>query len=167
MSYLFIKPVSAAARALYAPIVARHNAELRTESGFDVLVTEDTTIAPICSALVPLGIACELVNEYGIGGALDLRCRSSVWKTSVRLANAPGLIDATYRGQVMAAVDNRSAADSLVLRAGDRYFQLARCDGAPFGVIMVDEDKELSSTARGSGGFGSTGAAGAGAEATA
>lgn len=154
VSTLRVKPLSAEAAALYAPLVARHRTELANESGFDVVVTEPTTIEPGGCALVPLGIAAELIVD-GVPHAYDLRPRSSVWKTSVRLANSVGLIDATYRGQIMAAVDNRSTTAPLALKPGDRYFQLVRCDGAPFTVCLVDV---LSVTARGAGGFGSTGA---------
>lgn len=150
---LRVKPLSAEAAALYAPLVARHNSELACESGFDVVVAAAVTIEPGGCALVPLGIAAELIVG-GVPRAYDLRPRSSVWKTNVRLANSVGLIDATYCGQIMAAVDNRSPTAPLELKPGDRYFQLVRCDGAPFAVCLVDV---LSATERGDGGFGSTG----------
>jgi dUTP pyrophosphatase len=154
---LRVKVLNPDMRARYATSIERHNAELKYESGFDVLVSEATEIAPGASALVPLGIAAELVVD-GVNYAYDLRPRSSVWKTNIRLANSAGLIDATYRGQLMAAVDNRSNVLPLQLNAGDRFFQLVRCDGAPFSVQLLAEGEELSSTARGAGGFGSTGA---------
>ena len=79
--------------------------------------------------------------------------RSSISKTPIRLCNSVGLIDAGYRGEIMAAVDNIKQED-YTISAGQRLFQIVAMDGSPLSFELVDE---LSTTSRGAGGFGSTG----------
>ena len=79
--------------------------------------------------------------------------RSSISKTPIRLCNSVGLIDAGYRGEIMAAVDNIKQED-YTINFGQRLFQIVAMDGSPLSFELVDE---LSSTSRGAGGFGSTG----------
>ena len=76
-----------------------------------------------------------------------------VSKTPLRLCNAIGLIDAGYRGEIMAAVDNIKQ-ESYELEKGQRLFQLVSMDGGPIYFELVDI---LSTSKRGEGGFGSTG----------
>jgi len=95
--------------------------------------------------------------------------RSSISKTRMRLANSVGIIDAGYRGDVIAAVDTIGVFGSTdiwtiwketlsPIRKYDRYFQLCSPDLSPFIVHIVDTESELGSpTERGAGGFGSTG----------
>jgi dUTP pyrophosphatase len=80
--------------------------------------------------------------------------RSSISKTPLRLANSVGLIDAGYRGVLLAAVD---VARSFDVRAGDRYFQLVKPDLLPWTRIHIVEEIPGGPTLRGEGGFGSTG----------
>jgi len=87
----------------------------------------------------------------------------------MRLANSVGIIDAGYRGDVIAAVDTIGVFGSTdiwtiwketlsPIRKYDRYFQLCSPDLSPFIVHIVDTESELGSpTERGAGGFGSTG----------
>ena len=87
--------------------------------------------------------------------ALFLIVRSSTGtKTPLRQANAPGLIDQGYRGNIMAAVDNTSP-QPFTATMYSRLFQLMACDGVPFDEVRFVDD--LSATDRGAGGFGSTG----------
>ena len=79
--------------------------------------------------------------------------RSSISKTPLRLANAVGLIDAGYRGEIMAAVDNIKGEDYTV-EPNQRLFQLVAMNGSPISFEIVNE---LSKSSRGKGGFGSTG----------
>ena len=80
--------------------------------------------------------------------------RSSISKTPMRLANSVGLIDAGYRGVLMAAVDvNRQ----FHVQPGDRYFQLVKPDLLPWTKIHIVEEIPGGPTLRGEGGFGSTG----------
>ena len=80
--------------------------------------------------------------------------RSSISKTSIRLANPIGIIDKNYRGDVMVVVDNLSDKEVL-LQEGCCYFQIVAFSGnlPKFQISDVNTD-----TTRGTGGFGSTGA---------
>ena len=79
--------------------------------------------------------------------------RSSIAKTSLRLSNSIGLIDAGYRGEIMAAVDNIKNT-SYSVEVGQRLFQLVGMDGSEINFELV---QNLSASSRGSSGFGSTG----------
>ena len=81
-----------------------------------------------------------------------LYSRSSIVKTPLRLANSVGIIDAGYRGNIMAYVDNIKTEDYIVER-GTRLFQICSGDLSPLTFEMVNQ---LSETTRGIGGFGST-----------
>ena len=95
--------------------------------------------------------------------------RSSISKTRMRLANSVGIIDAGYRGDLIAAVDTIGIFGSTDIwhiwnetlapvKKYDRYFQVCAPDLSPFLVHLVETEQELSPpTERGTGGFGSTG----------
>ena len=95
--------------------------------------------------------------------------RSSISKTRMRLANSVGIIDAGYRGDIIAAVDTIGLFGSndiwhiwketlSPIQKYDRYFQLCAPDLSAFQVHIVDTEAELGApTTRGEGGFGSTG----------
>ena len=85
--------------------------------------------------------------------ALWLLPRSSLSKTPLRMANSVGLIDASYRGTIRAAVDHRGDTPYTV-RRGDRLFQLAAPSLCPLECMITDT---LPPSERGEGGFGSTG----------
>ena len=80
--------------------------------------------------------------------------RSSISKTPLMLANGVGIMDAGYRGECKVALKNISNSE-YVIQPYTRLVQACRPDLAPFGVRIVNE--EFDTTARGSGGFGSTG----------
>jgi dUTP pyrophosphatase len=80
--------------------------------------------------------------------------RSSISKTSIRLANSIGIIDKKYRGDVMVVVDNLADTDVL-FQEGCCYFQIVAFDG---NLPRYQVDKFDVVTSRGTGGFGSTGA---------
>ena len=79
--------------------------------------------------------------------------RSSISKTPLRQCNSVGLIDAGYRGEIMAAVDNIKQ-EPYRLEPGQRLFQLVAMDGSPISFELTDV---LTETDRGESGFGSTG----------
>ena len=79
--------------------------------------------------------------------------RSSISKTPLRLCNSIGLIDAGYRGEIIAAVDNIKE-QSYKINVGERLFQLVAMNGSEINFELVSE---LTETDRGTGGFGSTG----------
>ena len=82
--------------------------------------------------------------------------RSSISKTPLRLANSLGLIDAGYRGTLIAAVDNR-AAEPYTVNINDRLFQVVNSDLLPWDAIEIVDVIPGGETLRGEGGFGSTG----------
>ncbi len=120
-----------------------------TDSGFDLYVTEDITIQPFSQATIDHKVLCEPAFE----GGYYLYPRSSISKTPLRLANSVGIIDNTYRGHIMAKVDNISDSPFTV-RRGDRLFQLCHPSLLPLHVKFADSIN--TDTARGAGGFGST-----------
>ena len=97
---------------------------------------------------------------YGFGIALDipdghvglLFPRSSIANTMLSLSNSVGVIDSSYRGEIMAKFDIDQRAGNMY-QIGDRAIQLII---VPFPKIHFDRREELSSTERGTGGYGST-----------
>lgn len=122
-------------------------AKKNEDVGLDIPMLNDIIVpAGSTSFKIPLGIKTEPTHGY------MLVPRSSIVKTSLRLANSVGIIDKSYRGELMAVVDN-IGRDDTYLKTGSCYFQIVAFDGnLPCFTIQND----LSLTARGSGGFGST-----------
>lgn len=122
-------------------------------SGFDLLVTEPT----LCKAKTVTYVNFGLQAMTSDGSGFFLLPRSSLSKTPLRLANSVGLIDPTYRGSLIAALENTSDEDYMLARTS-RPVQIAISSLRPFDVIWATED--LPKTERGAGGFGSTGGTG-------
>ena len=116
--------------------------------GLDLFCPEQITIKPKESIKIKLGIACQTVENIGY----MLAPRSSISKTPLRLSNSIGIIDAGYRGELIAAVDNIKDEPYLIEK-GSRLFQIVSFTGIPVKFEVVNE---LTETTRGSGGFGST-----------
>ena len=111
---------------------------------------EELVLAPGARALVPCGFALALPE--GFEG--QVRPRSGLAaKYGVTVLNAPGTIDADYRGEVKVILINHGDAP-FVVRRGDRIAQLVV---APVSAFSFREETELDATDRGQGGFGSTG----------
>lgn len=154
-------------------------------SGFDLFVAE-TCVFPEKdkdSRFLDLGVKCEMIYcKKSVGKFIETvrskidesRCesrddeiglsyhtgfylypRSSISKTPLMLANHTGIIDAGYRGNMIAAVRSLSKQEYTVEK-GTRLFQIVSPTLCPVYVVIVPE-AELTSTERGSGGFGSTG----------
>lgn len=123
------------------------------DSGLDLIVQEDIIVPLKGMATIDFGIRCRRQTDQGHAGGYYLYPRSSISKTPLRMANSVGIIDAGYRGNIMAKVDNISNRD-VMIKKGDRLFQICMPDLRAFkvviGTVAVD-------TARGAGGFGSTG----------
>ena len=101
---------------------------------------------------VPTGLAAELEGEKN--AVLLIYARSSLaTKLGLAPANCVGVVDWDYRGELIVALHNASAEDR-VIQNGDRIAQLVV---TPIYRPEVCEAEELSDTARGAGGFGSTG----------
>ncbi len=121
--------------------------------GVDLFCTEDIVVPARGQATLDYKIVCKCEAYNGNLSAYYLYPRSSISKTPLRMSNSVGIIDAGYRGHIMAKVDNISDTDFIV-KAGDRYFQIC----VPFLVtptVVLAEVNDV--TERGAGGFGSTG----------
>ncbi|MEY2713267.1 MAG: hypothetical protein RLZZ217_85 [Planctomycetota bacterium] len=121
-------------------------------AGMDVhaAITEPMLLEPNRVVLVPTGFALAIPEGF----EAQVRPRSGLsTKHGVTVPNAPGTIDADYRGEVMVALINLGRADFTV-EPGMRVAQLVF---APVARADISEVAELSSTERGTGGFGSTG----------
>lgn len=115
-------------------------------------IAAPVTLPPLGRALVPTGIAIALPAGY----EAQVRPRSGLaLKQGLTILNAPGTIDADYRGEVGVILINLSDAPVTVNR-GDRIAQLVL---AKVERLAWNEVTELPTTSRGSGGFGSTGVA--------
>jgi len=107
-------------------------------------------LLPGARALIPTGFALELPQGY----EAQVRPRSGLaLKHGVTLLNSPGTIDADYRGELMVILVNHGT-EPFVVRRGDRIAQLVI---APVTQVEIATVGELGATARGRGGFGSTG----------
>ena len=142
---LKIRPFNAEVKQMYENHGHFHDGD----AGLDLFVINEQTISAGETTLIHLQIACENTENR----PYLVMSRSSIGKTPLRLANAIGLIDAGYRGEIMAVVDNIKTEDYTV-EPGQRLFQLVAMDGSPIHFELVEE---LSDTTRGGGGFGSTG----------
>ena len=123
------------------------------DAGADLTTTIDLTIAPGQRMLVPTGIAIALPPGYV---ALVHPRSGLAIKHGVCLLNAPGTVDAGYRGEIQCILINHDQKESLSLKRGDRIAQLViqRVEQADF-----IEVSQLPGSGRGVGGFGSTGSA--------
>jgi dUTP pyrophosphatase len=121
-------------------------------AGADVVaaLSEDLVLAPLARALVPTGFSLEIPAGYEV----QLRPRSGLaLNAGLTLLNAPGTIDADYRGPVGVIVANLGS-EPYTIHRGDRIAQMVV---APVIQALFREVNELGTTDRGTGGFGSTG----------
>lgn len=119
-------------------------------AGMDLRAAEDMTLSPGAKALVPTGLSIALPEGY----EAQVRPRSGLAvKHGVTVLNAPGTIDSDYRGEVKVPLINHGQQDFVIGR-GDRIAQLVI---APVTRIAWSEVEVLDDTARGAGGFGSSG----------
>ena len=113
-------------------------------------IEEPIVLGSLERALVPTGIFIELPQGY----EAQVRPRSGLAaKYGISVANAPGTIDADYRGEVKVIIINLSK-NSFTVNPGERSAQMVV---ARFEKVEWVEVEELSETVRGEGGFGSTG----------
>ncbi|QZY27842.1 dUTP diphosphatase [Nocardioides coralli] len=121
------------------------------DAGADLLTTVDVTLKPGERALVPTGIAVALPEGYV---ALVHPRSGLAARHGVSIVNAPGTVDAGYRGEVKVMLINHDTTEPVELRRGDRIAQLVvqRVERARFVEVA-----ELPESVRGAGGYGSTG----------
>ena len=119
-------------------------------AGMDVLAAEDVTLAPGARHAVATGLSVAIPAGYEI----QVRPRSGLaLKHGISVPNTPGTIDSDYRGELKVILINHGAEPFPIAR-GDRVAQLVL---APVTQAAWEEVAELDDTARGAGGFGSTG----------
>lgn len=123
------------------------------DAGADIYSRVDITLAPGERALVPTGIAIALPDGYV---ALVHPRSGLAIKNGVTMVNAPGTVDAAFRGELQCIMINHDVKDSVTFKRGDRIAQLVfqKVEHAEF--IEVNS---LPGSSRGDGGFGSTGRA--------
>ena len=119
-------------------------------AGYDLYASEDVSIAAHKYAAVGTGISIEMPDNI----EAQVRPRSGMaFKFGLTVLNAPGTIDADYRGEIRVCLINHSDTDYDV-HAGDRIAQIVFAAVAPTELMEVSQ---LGATERGEGGFGSTG----------
>lgn len=121
------------------------------DAGADIVSAVDITLAPGERALVPTGISIALPDGYV---ALVHPRSGLAIKHGVTMVNAPGTVDAGYRGELKLILINHDPSESVAFKRGDRVAQLViqQVERAEF-----IEVQELPGSGRGTDGFGSTG----------
>jgi dUTP pyrophosphatase len=121
------------------------------DAGCDLHSVEEVTIQPGARALVATGIALEI--PLGYVGLVHPRSGLAI-KNGMSLVNAPGTIDAGYRGEIKVILINHDQVDAFTVHVGDRIAQLVLQEVAQ---ATFEEVADLSHSQRGEGGFGSSG----------
>ncbi len=121
------------------------------DAGADLTTTVDVALAPGERMLVPTGVRLALPDGYV---ALVHPRSGLAARYGVSIVNAPGTVDAGYRGEVKVLLVNLDPRDPVVLRRGDRIAQLVIQQVERARFVEVER---LPGSARGDGGYGSTG----------
>ncbi|MGI8616037.1 MAG: dUTP diphosphatase [Actinomycetota bacterium] len=121
------------------------------DAGLDLRAAEGVTVRPGERAMVPTGVAVAIPDGHA---GLVLPRSGLASRKGLTLANAPGLIDSGYRGEVVCAVVNLDPHEAVEISIGDRIAQLV--------IVAIPETaptfvEELPESSRGARGFGSTG----------
>jgi dUTP pyrophosphatase len=130
--------------------------ETKNSAGMDLMAAiaenEPLTLKVGQRLLVPTGFNMALADGF----EAQVRPRSGLaWKNGVTVLNSPGTIDADYRGEVKAILINHGSEDFIIQRG----MRIAQMVISPVTQIAWQECESLDETARGVGGFGSTGTA--------
>jgi dUTP pyrophosphatase len=121
------------------------------DAGADLTLTEDVELAPLQRAVVGTGVAVAIPEGYA--GFVHPRSGLAA-RHGLGVVNAPGTIDAGYRGEIMVILVNHDPTHALTLRRGDRIAQLVVQPVVRARFVPVEE---LPVSERGAGGHGSTG----------
>jgi dUTP pyrophosphatase len=146
------RPLQVLVQRLDADLPLPHYA-LADDAGADIVAAQDVTLEPGQRAVLPTGLAIALPPGF----AAFVHPRSGLAaRAGLGLVNAPGTIDAGYRGEIKIIVINHDTAASLQLHRGERIAQLVfqRVERAQFVEVQ-----QLPESVRGAGGHGSTGGA--------
>jgi dUTP pyrophosphatase len=122
------------------------------DAGLDLRSTIDVEVLPGERAMVPTGLSVAIPDGHA---GLVLPRSGLASRQGLTLANAPGLIDSGYRGEITCAVVNLDRDQAVKIRRGDRIAQLVI---VALPQILPSWIDELPPSTRGDGGFGSTGA---------
>ncbi len=117
----------------------------------DLASAIDVRVGPLERAMVPTGLAVAIPEGHA-GMVLPRSGLAS--RQGLTLANAPGLIDPGYRGEITIAVVNLDPTTPVSISTGDRIAQLVI---VPVAIVRTEWSDQLSPTERGERGFGSTG----------
>ena len=131
-------------------VVPTYGSEFSAGADLYCLSDSPVTVGAGKTVLIHTGIAMEIPE--GLVGLIFARSGLAT-KRSLAPANKVGVIDSDYRGEIMVALHNHSDADQIV-EPGERVAQIALL---PYVTAAFIEADELDDTARGAGGFGSTG----------
>jgi dUTP pyrophosphatase len=121
------------------------------DAGLDLAANAELVVGPGERAMVPTGLAVAVPEGHA---GLVLPRSGLASRRGLTLANAPGLIDPGYRGEITIAVVNLDQAEKVEIRRGDRIAQLLV---VPMALVEPVEVQELPGSHRGEAGFGSTG----------
>jgi|ERR1044071_7488053 dUTP pyrophosphatase len=121
------------------------------DAGLDLPSRIDFTLEPGARATIPTGIAVAIPRGYA--GFVLIRSGLAS-RHGIECVNSPGLIDAGYRGEIAVIMLNTDKHEPFHIRRGDRIAQLVIQQVVEATLVQV---QELDETARGDGGFGSTG----------
>ena len=122
------------------------------DAGLDLRAREDAVVPPGGGrVLMPTGIAIAIPEGYA---GFVLPRSGNALNHGVTMANAPGLIDAAYRGEIKVILVNHDPRESRTIAVGDRIAQLVLIH---LPEVRFAEAAELPDSTRGDGGFGSTG----------
>lgn len=130
-----------------------------TDSGFDIPMLSQNIDLSERVCCFSLGVKVAAMVDENTPVPCLLLPRSSIYKTPFRLCNSIGLIDAGYRGEVKAMVDNLDRQDETTVRhdCGTRLFQICQYNYLPWKKIVLTDTLPSPPDNRGEGGFGSTG----------
>jgi len=129
------------------PPVAHHEGD----AGGDLVAIETCVLAPGARALIATGLAIAIPDGFA---GLVLPRSGLASRHGVTCANAPGLIDPGYRGELKVALVNLDPQQTYTVKSGDRIAQLVIIATPTTDFVEVEE---LPESSRGEGGFGSTG----------
>lgn len=121
-----------------------------SDAGFDLFSREEVRIEPYERRIAYTGVTLELLE----GWEAQIRSRSGMAYKGITVANSPGTIDAGFRGEIGVILENRSGGAVLVM-PGDKIAQIVF--SRVHDISLVETGEVSRDTARGDGGFGSSG----------
>jgi dUTP pyrophosphatase len=125
-----------------------------TDAGLDLRSKETVHLEPGKRVLVGTGVQVKIPPGY-VGFLVP---RSSLSKRNVAMTNSIGIIDSDYRGEIMASLVYWGSPAPCVIEKNERFAQLVIVPVAlPDVLVRYQDDEQWNDTARGIGGFGSTG----------